>query len=191
LILGDNLFHAQGFAKLLQQTAKLQKGATIFGYYVRDPQRYGVVEFDNQGHALSIEEKPKKPKSHYAVPGLYFYDNQVLSFAKELKKSARGELEITDLNLAYLRNRQLTVRVLGRGTAWLDTGTPTSLLEAANFIEAVEQRQGLRLGCIEEVAFRMGYINKDQLIALGEELGKSDYGAYLKAIATEPAMHAD
>ena len=185
LILGDNLFYAQGLAQTLQRCARDPKGATIFGYYVKDPERYGVVAFDDDGRALSIQEKPKEPRSHYAVPGLYFYDSEVVSIAKSLEPSARGELEITDVNVRYLERGKLNVEVLGRGTAWLDTGTHESLLQAANFIEAVEQRQGLKIGCIEEVAFRMGYIDAGALEKLAAELDKSDYGAYLRLVASE------
>jgi glucose-1-phosphate thymidylyltransferase len=191
LVLGDNVFYAGGLAKMLQAIARDPRGATVFGYYVKDPERYGVVEFDKGGRAISIEEKPKVPKSHYAVPGLYFYNHHVLEISRKLRPSPRGELEITDVNLAYLREGRLHVKVLGRGTAWLDTGTQTSLLEAANFIEAVEQRQGLKIGCIEEVAFRMGFIDTAQLRRLAEDLKKSDYGAYLRAVADEPSLPAD
>lgn len=185
LVLGDNLFYGHGLAKVLQNAAAQKSGATIFGYYVRDPERYGVVEFDKNNHVLSIEEKPQRPKSHYAVPGLYFYDNTVVRLASDLKPSARGELEITDINRLYLEKKQLRVELLGRGTAWLDTGTHESLLQAANFVAAVEQRQGLKIGCVEEVAFRMGFINATQLINLAEPLRKSDYGRYLFQIAEE------
>ena len=186
LILGDNLFYGHGLAQTLQKAARMtHEGATVFGYYVADPERYGVVEFADDGKVIGLEEKPKTPKSNYAVPGLYFYDNQVVEIARNLKPSARGELEITDVNLTYLRRQQLRVELLGRGTAWLDTGTHQSLLQASNFIEAVETRQGLKIGCLEEVAFRMGFINRDKLRALGEQLKKSDYGAYLIRMADE------
>ncbi len=186
LILGDNLFYGHGLAHTIQDAAKQDVGATIFGYYVKHPERYGVVEFDKSGKVIGIEEKPRNPKSHYAVPGLYFYDNDVVSLAKSLAPSARGELEITDLNRLYLKGGELRVKLLGRGTAWLDTGTHESLLQAANFIEAVEQRQGLKVGCIEEVAFRMGFIDREQLAKLGRALGKSEYGAYLTDLAEDP-----
>jgi glucose-1-phosphate thymidylyltransferase len=186
LILGDNLFYGHGLGGELQTVAaSADAGATIFGYYVRDPQRYGVVEFDADGSVLSIEEKPQQPKSHYAVPGLYFYDNRVLDIARDLKPSARGEYEITDVNAHYLRQRQLRVRLLGRGFAWLDTGTHEALLQAANFVEAMEQRQGLLIGAVEEVAYRMGFIDAGALARLGAALGNSDYGRYLHAIASE------
>ncbi|MBN1960184.1 MAG: glucose-1-phosphate thymidylyltransferase RfbA [Deltaproteobacteria bacterium] len=185
LILGDNIFYGHGFSGMLQHAVKHNEGALIFGYYVNDPERYGVVEFDANKKAISLEEKPLKPKSHYAVPGLYFYDNEVCTIAKDLKPSARGELEITDLNLCYLKQGKLKIDIMGRGIAWLDTGTHTSLLDAANFIEAIENRQGLKIGCIEEVAYRMGFINRDKLASLGEELKKSPYGQYLQAIAAE------
>ena len=191
LILGDNLFYGHGLAKTLQTAARnTVEGATIFGYYVRDPERYGVVDFDRDGHVIGIEEKPQKPRSSYAVPGLYFYDPQVVQIAANLKPSPRGELEITDVNLAYLAKKQLRVEFLGRGTAWLDTGTHQALLQASNFIEAVEQRQGLKIGCIEEVAYRMGFIGRDALRGLGRDLKRSDYGAYLLQIADEPASTA-
>ncbi len=179
LVLGDNLFYGHGLSELLQRVATDPKGATVFGYYVKDPERYGVVEFDAQGRALNIEEKPARPKSHYAVVGLYFYDNAVVDIARGLRPSARGELEITDVNRRYLEANRLNVEVLGRGIAWLDTGTHQSLLEAANLIEVVEQRQGLLVGSIEEVAYRMGYVDANGLRALATPLGKSDYGRYL------------
>lgn len=185
LILGDNLFHGEGLANMLQPIANDPGGATIFGYYVRDPERYGVVEFDGSGQVVAIEEKPQRPKSHFAVPGLYFYDNEIVQIASALKPSSRGELEITDVNNTYLRNGRLNVRVMGRGMAWLDTGTHQSLLEASNFIEAVEQRQGLMVGSIEEVAFRMGYVDSDGLARLAEPFSNNEYGQYLLRIATE------
>ena len=185
LVLGDNLFYGHGLTATLQQAARLREGALVFGYYVKDPERYGVVEFDRDRRVVGLEEKPKVPKSHYAVPGLYFYDNQVVPMAKSLTPSPRGELEITDLNRAYLRKQQLRVELLGRGVAWLDTGTHESLLQASNYIEAVENRQGLKVGCLEEVAFRMGFIDRDRLARLGQELAKSSYGQYLLAIARE------
>ena len=185
LSLGDNLFFGHGLSELLQGIASDPNGATIFGYYVRDPERYGVVSFDERGKAVSIEEKPASPRSNFAVPGLYFYDAQAPAIARSLRPSARGELEITDLNRVYLANGQLNVKILGRGVAWLDTGTHQSLLEASNFIEAVEQRQGLMIGSIEEVAFRMGYIDAGQLRRLAAPLGKTDYGTYLISVAAD------
>ena len=187
LILGDNLFFGHGLSDLLQGIAAAPQGATIFGYYVRDPERYGVVSFDESGRAVALEEKPKAPRSNFAIPGLYFYDGQASAVAKSLRPSPRGELEITDLNRAYLSDGRLNVRILGRGVAWLDTGTHQSLLEASNFIEAVEQRQGLLIGSIEEVAFRMGFIDEVQLRGLAEQLGKTDYGTYLMALAKDGA----
>lgn len=178
LILGDNIFYGAGLGRLLQQHQK-PDGGVVFAYHVSDPERYGVVEFDNDGKVLSIEEKPKVPKSNYAVPGLYFYDNAVIGIAKNLKPSARGEYEITDVNKEYLRLGKLKVGILDRGTAWLDTGTFASLMQAGQFVQVIEERQGLRIGCIEEIAFRMGYINKEQLIKLAEPLVKSGYGTYL------------
>lgn len=182
LILGDNIFHAQGLAKLLQSAAAENSGATVFGYWVSDPERYGVVAFDESGTVTSLEEKPKVPKSKYAVVGLYFYDNRVVDMARSLKPSARGELEITDLNNLYLREGTLTVKLLGRGTAWLDTGTPTSLLEAASFVHTMEARQGLKIAVPEEIAWRMGYIDRKQVIRLAEELSGSDFGKYLMEV---------
>lgn len=183
LVLGDNIFYGQHFTEILRRAAGLKKGAIIFGYYVKDPRAYGVVEFDANGKAISIEEKPKKPRSNYAVPGLYFYDNQVIGIAKGLKPSKRGELEITDLNREYLRRGQLRVEVFGRGMAWLDAGTHDSLLEASNYIEAIQKRQGLYVACIEEIAFRMGYIGRGQLQELAQSLKNTEYGEYLKNIA--------
>ena len=182
LILGDNVFYGGGLRSVLQDAARADRGATVFAYYVADPQRYGVVEFDSNGRALSIEEKPKAPKSHYAVTGLYFYDNRVLDIAAGLKPSARGELEITDVNAAYLRDGTLEVRMLGRGTAWLDTGTPDALLQAATFVAAVEQRQGLKVGAIEEVAYRMGFIDAAQIERLAAPLRGNPYAEYLLAM---------
>jgi glucose-1-phosphate thymidylyltransferase len=179
LVLGDNLFYGQGLSQTLQRAAAPQEGATIFGYYVRDPERYGVVAFDAEGRAVGIEEKPAAPKSNYAVVGLYFYDNDVVGVARGLRPSARGELEITDVNRAYLKAGRLRVERLGRGTAWLDTGTPHSLLEASNFVEVVESRQGLKIACPEEVAFRMGFISAGELEALAAPLAGSAYGQYL------------
>lgn len=185
LILGDNIFYGHGFGKVLLETATLEDGAIIFGYFVNDPERYGVVEFDKNGFALSIEEKPKKPKSNYAVPGLYFYSNDVVEKAKSLKPSQRGELEITDLNRLYLDENRLKVKILGRGMAWLDTGTHESLLQASNFIQTIEERQGLKVSCIEEIAFKRGYITREQLIELAKPLMKNQYGQYLSKIAEE------
>jgi glucose-1-phosphate thymidylyltransferase len=182
LILGDNIFYGHGFIEMLQRSAKLTQGATVFGYYVKDPERYGVVELDANNRAVSIEEKPAKPKSNYAVTGLYFYDQQVLDIAANLKPSKRGELEITDVNAEYLRRNQLTVELMGRGYAWLDTGTHESLMQASNYIEIIEQRQGLKVACPEEIAYRMGYINAAQLAALAEPMRKNEYGQYLLAL---------
>ncbi|MFV1973358.1 MAG: glucose-1-phosphate thymidylyltransferase RfbA [Thiohalobacterales bacterium] len=179
LILGDNIFYGHGLAKVLQQAAGLTQGARVFAYRVRDPQRYGVVDFGDDGKVHSIEEKPAAPRSNYAITGLYFYDHQVVEMAGRLQPSARGELEITDINRAYLEQGELTVELLGRGTAWLDTGTHESLLQAATFIEAIEQRQGLKVSCIEEIAWRMGYIDTDQLGLLAASLQSSGYGHYL------------
>jgi glucose-1-phosphate thymidylyltransferase len=187
LILGDNVFYGTGYVSQLRQAAETKTGATIFAYQVRDPQRYGIVDFDDSGKALSIEEKPEKPKSHYAVPGLYFYDQRVVQVAKELKPSARGELEITDVNKAYLAWGELQVLRFSRGIAWLDMGTHRSLLEASNFIEAIETRQGLKIGCVEEVAFHMGYINTDQLRRIVEATPRSQYREYLEHVLHEAA----
>ena len=184
LVLGDNLFYAEGLASTLQKVSAQDEGATVFGYYVKDPHRYGVVEFDG-GRVVGLEEKPTEPKSNYAVVGLYFYDNTAVARAKSLKPSARGELEITDLNKLYLADESLRVELLGRGTAWLDTGTHESLLQAANFIEAVEQRQSLMIACIEEIAYRMGFIDCMQLEKLGQALKKSGYGQYILDIARQ------
>jgi glucose-1-phosphate thymidylyltransferase len=185
LVLGDNIFYGDNLSVSLQQAARLTQGAIVFGYYVSDPARYGVVEFNAQGAAISIEEKPQVPKSNYAVTGLYFYDNQVVDIAHETKPSERGELEITSVNQKYLELGQLKVDKLSRGTAWLDTGTHSSLLQASIFVETIEQRQGLKIACIEEVAFRMGYINDTQLISIGNTMSKNDYGQYLLKLATE------
>ncbi len=185
LILGDNIFYGHGFGNILTETFALQDGAVVFGYYVTDPERYGVVEFDKTGAVKSIEEKPEKPKSNYAVTGLYFYSNDVVEKAKTLKPSARGELEITDLNRLFLEENRLQVRIMGRGMAWLDTGTQESLLQASNYIYTIEKRQGLKISCIEEIAYKKGFINREQLLILADELKKSTYGTYLKRIANE------
>lgn len=185
LVLGDNIFYGQGFRPMLQDTAKLTSGAYVFAYKVHDPERYGVVEFDSQGRAKTIEEKPEHPKSNYAVTGLYFYDSKVVEYAKRLKPSVRGELEITDLNRIYLEQGNLNVRTLGRGYAWLDTGTHESLLEAGMFIQTIEHRQGVKVAAPEEVAYRMGYISKEQILALAEPLRKNRYGEYLIQLANE------
>ncbi len=183
LVLGDNIFYGQSFSKLLREVAERKTGATIFGYYVRDPREYGVVEFDEEGNALSIEEKPANPKSNYAVPGLYFYDNDVVEIAKNVKPSARGEIEITAVNNAYLEKGKLRVETMGRGFAWLDTGNHDSLLEAANFVAAFQKRQGLYVSCIEEIAYKRGFIGKEQLLKLAEPLMKTEYGQYLVEVA--------
>jgi glucose-1-phosphate thymidylyltransferase len=185
LILGDNIFYGHSLSMTLQKMAGLKEGARIFGYWVANPQRYGVVEFNENNGVISIEEKPKYPKSNYAVPGLYFYDNGVVEIAKNLKPSTRGELEITDVNLTYLKRGTLKVELLGRGYAWLDTGTPDSLLDASNYIATMERRQGLKIGCIEEVAFRMGYINKNQFGGIIDRLPVNDYKNYLEMILKE------
>ncbi len=179
LILGDNLFYGHGLPEILA-SCKNPQGGIVFAYHVQDPERYGVVEFDQDGKVISIEEKPENPKSNYAVPGIYFYDNRVVEIAKNLKPSARGELEITDVNKIYLEKGELEVRILGRGYAWLDTGTHDSLLQAAQFVQVIESRQGLKIGAIEEVAYKMGFISKEQLLLLAEKLAKSGYGKYLK-----------
>ncbi len=190
LILGDNIFHGHGFLDSLRRAANNESGATIFGYWVREPERYGVVEFDSAGNAISIEEKPKTPKSNYAVTGLYFYDDQVCSIASGLRPSQRGELEITDVNMAYLRRNELKVETLGRGIAWLDTGTYESMIQAINFIHAIEQRQGLKSACLEEIAYRMGYIAADQLESLAMGMRESPYGQYLLEILHEKPLSA-
>jgi len=182
MILGDNIFYGQGLSGTLKTAASLEEGAVIFGYYVKDPRAYGVVEFDDTGKVISIEEKPARPKSHYAVPGLYFYDNQVVELARNLKPSARGELEITDLNMEYLKMGKLRVELFGRGMAWLDTGTHDSLIEAANFVETIQKRQGFYISCIEEIAYRKGFIDQKQLIELAEPMKKTEYGKYLLEI---------
>lgn len=185
MILGDNIFYGHGFGDTLLQTAKMRKGACVFGYYVTDPERYGVVEFDKNRKVISIEEKPVHPKSNYAVTGLYFYDNTVVEKAKALKPSPRGELEITDLNRVYLEEGSLDIRLMGRGMAWLDTGTYESLLQAANFIATLEQRQGLKASCIEEIAYKREFITRDQLLELAQPIKNSQYGKYLIRIANE------
>jgi len=185
MILGDNIFYGYNFSSQLMEAATLNNGAIVFGYYVNDPERYGVAEFDAQGRVLSLEEKPAKPKSNYAVTGLYFYGNDVVEKAKSLKPSARGELEITDLNRLYLEENRLSLKMLGRGMAWLDTGTHDSLLEASNYIATIENRQGLKVACIEEIAYRMGFIDQEQLIRLAQPLLKNHYGQYLLKIANE------
>jgi len=185
LVLGDNIFYGYGFSQKLQEAASQEQGATVFSYWVSDPERYGVVEFDSNGTAISLEEKPTKPKSHYAVTGLYFYDKQVVELAKSITPSARGELEITDLNRLYLEKNTLKVETLGRGYAWLDTGTHESLLQAANYIETIQDRQGLMVACPEEIAYRKGYISRDELVVLGNDLSKNGYGQYLLHLAKE------
>lgn len=185
LILGDNIFYGHNITDTLQRAVQLKKGGIIFGYMVKDPERYGVVEFDSNGKVISIEEKPKKPKSNYAVPGLYFYDKDVVDIASNLKPSARGELEITDVNMAYLRRAELRVELLGRGFAWLDTGTQEALQQAASYVQAIQERQGLRISCPEEIAYRMGYINKEQVKRLASDMLKNDYGQYLMDIISE------
>jgi len=187
LVLGDNIFHGAGLATMVQRAAAVQSGAVVFGYTVKDPERYGVIELDANNRALSIEEKPKQPKSKIAVTGLYFYDEQVCGFARALKPSVRGELEITDLNRKYLEKGQLSVEVMSRGFAWLDTGTHSSLMEAAQFVEIVERRQGLKIACPEEIAFRMGFIDRQQLEKLGAQMKNNEYGQYLLAIASGDA----
>ncbi|MFK8047167.1 MAG: glucose-1-phosphate thymidylyltransferase RfbA [Halioglobus sp.] len=191
LVLGDNIFYGGGFSKKLKSAASRDKGASVFAYYVQDPERYGVVSFNTNGTALDIEEKPTEPKSHYAVTGLYFYENDVVDIAKSIKPSPRGELEITDVNKVYLERGDLQVELMSRGTAWLDTGTHNSLLDAANFIRVVEERQGLKIACPEEVAYRMGYISAEQLLALAAPLEKSGYGKYLKNLLNDVGVVLD
>ncbi len=193
LILGDNIFYGHGFGEILRDAASRDEGATIFGYYVRDPERYGVVEFEEGGRAVGLEEKPLEPRSHYAVTGLYFYDNRVLDIAANLTPSARGELEITDVNVEYLRGDQLRVEIMGRGMAWLDTGTHDSLLQAADFVKTIEERQGLKVACPEEIAYRMGYIDAEQVVRLAEPLKNNSYGQYLLELAEdeEPYLGVD
>ena len=188
LILGDNIFYGYNFSTIVEGASALKEGALVFGYYVNDPERYGVVEFDESGNVLSIEEKPREPKSHYAVTGLYFYDRTVVEKAKKIKPSARGELEITDLNRLYLTEKRLSVKLLGRGMAWLDTGTHQSLLQASNFVGSIEERQGLKIACLEEIAFRKGYISKAQLLELAKPLNKNQYGQYLMKVAQERGL---
>jgi len=183
LVLGDNIFYGRGFTRTLEDAAANNEGAVIFGYYVKDPTSYGVVEFDNKGQAISIEEKPKNPKSNYAVPGLYFYDNNVIEIAKNIKPSARGELEITSVNDEYLKRGKLKVEVFGRGMAWLDTGTHDSLLEASNFVDTIQKRQGLYIACLEEIAYRKGYISREKLVDLAQPMLKTEYGKYIMDVA--------
>ncbi|EGV11157.1 glucose-1-phosphate thymidylyltransferase RfbA [Parvimonas sp. oral taxon 393] len=185
LVLGDNVFYGRGFSYVLQKSASLDEGAEIFGYYVKNPSEFGVVEFDENHKVVGLEEKPKDPKSNYAIPGLYFYDNDVIEIAKKIKPSKRGELEITSVNEEYLKRGKLKVNLLGRGMSWLDTGTHEGLIEAGNFVHTVQKRAGLYISCIEEIAFRMGYIDKEQLLKLAQQLLKSDYGEYLIRIANE------
>jgi glucose-1-phosphate thymidylyltransferase len=185
LSLGDNVFYGHGMPESLRRAAQRESGATVFGYWVSDPERYGVVEFDANRDVVGIEEKPEKPRSHYAITGIYFYDNRVLEIAAGLSPSARGELEITDVNLEYLRSGDLHVELLGRGVAWLDTGTNESLLQASNFVETIQERQGLKIACLEEIAFRQGYIDRDALARQGEQMPNSSYGAYLLRLAKE------
>ncbi|MDP3444449.1 MAG: glucose-1-phosphate thymidylyltransferase RfbA, partial [Ignavibacteria bacterium] len=182
LVLGDNIFHGHRFSEILNRAASVEKGAVIFGYYVRDPKAFGVVEFDEEGNVLSLEEKPEHPKSNYAIPGLYFYDNNVVEIAKSVKPSDRGELEITSVNEAYLNQKQLKVELLGRGMAWLDTGTHIGLLEASNFVEAIQKRQGFYIACLEEIAYNNGWISEDKVLKLAKTLKKTEYGDYLNEL---------
>jgi glucose-1-phosphate thymidylyltransferase len=188
LVLGDNIFYGYNFSAVLEEASSIKNGAVVFGYYVNDPERYGVAEFDEKGKVLSIEEKPKEPKSNYAVTGLYFYDKTVVEKAKKVKPSPRGELEITDLNKFYLEEGSLIVKLLGRGMAWLDTGTHQSMLQASNFVESIEERQGLKIACLEEIAFRKGYITKEQVIELARPLLKNQYGQYLMKIVNDKSL---
>ena len=190
LILGDNIFYGHSLTAILKRAVQIGQGGLIFGYLVKDPQRYGVVEFDAEGNVIGIEEKPKKPKSNYAVPGLYIYDNDVVNIAADLKPSARGELEITDVNTEYLRRRQLRVELLGRGFAWLDTGTQEALQQAASYVQAIQDRQGLKISCIEEIAYSNGYINKEQLTRLASEMIQNEYGQYLMDLIAEEENNA-
>ena len=185
LVLGDNIFYGQGFTPMLKQAVARAKGATVFGYQVKDPERFGVVEFDEQKRAISLEEKPKQPKSNFAVTGLYFYDNDVIQIAKQVKPSERGELEITTVNQMYLERGDLNVELLGRGFAWLDTGTHASLLEAAQFVETLEKRQGYKVACLEEIAFNQGWLSKEQVLKIGQSMSKNDYGQYLISLVSE------
>jgi len=189
MILGDNIFYGHGFSSILMQAREIKEGAYVFGYYVNDPERYGVVAFDNNGKAISIEEKPVKPQSNYAVTGLYFYDESVVDKVKTLKPSIRGELEITDLNRLYLSEKKLNVRILGRGMAWLDTGTHETLLQASVYIQTIEERQGLKIACVEEIAYKQGFISREQLIKLAKELSQNQYGDYLMKIANEKPLN--
>jgi len=191
LVLGDNIFYGGGLTQKLRDAASKDRGASVFAYYVNDPQRYGVVEFDATGHAIGIEEKPEQPRSHYAVTGLYFYDNDVVDIARSIQPSSRGELEITDVNKVYLARGDLQVQVMSRGTAWLDTGTHDSLLDAGSFMRVIEERQGLKVCCPEEIAFRMGYIDAEQLLALAKPLLKSGYGVYLENLLNDDGVYWD
>jgi len=190
LILGDNIFYGHNLSVILSNAVKLKKGGMIFGYWVRDPQRYGVVAFDKNGNVIRIDEKPKKPKSNYAVPGLYLYDSRVVDIAHQISPSERGELEITDVNMEYMRRRELKVALLGRGLAWLDTGTHESLQQASSYVQAIQERQGLKIACIEEIAFRLGYIGQDELKNLANDMMENDYGKYLLRILDEPESEA-
>jgi glucose-1-phosphate thymidylyltransferase len=185
LVLGDNIFHGHRFSEILERAASLEKGAIIFGYYVRNPKPFGVVEFDEEGNVISLEEKPEHPKSNYVVPGLYFYDNSVIEIAKSIKPSDRGEIEITSINEVYLQKKQLKVELLGRGMAWLDTGTHIGLLEASNYVEAIQKRQGFYIACLEEIAYNNGWINEDKVLKTAETLQKTEYGNYLNEIVTK------